>query len=222
MLRSIFFISVLLITFQSTFSQEKIFEDNCNDNSKRWRVRNDSNFLVTVKDGVLHLEKFQQNFTSRGCLWYSKVIPGFNTINNFSVTFYAKFVSGGDIFDAIDLLWGDMKKDATGRTNSNIYQLNFFLRGEVRLNHFNIKWDYPPNISIRHLLSKDFDAHSMNKYELIQKDGFVYFKINEVEVLKQKRDPIAGNSIGFQQCMKSAWEIDKIEIRQQPPAFVRL
>ena len=200
---------------------EKIFEENFNDNTRRWSIRNDTNFIVKIRDGVLHLEKLEKNFTHRGCQWYSKIIPGFNTLNNFSITYYIKFISGGDIFDEIDFLWGDMKRDAKGNSNSNIYQFNFFLKGEVRLNHFNSKWDYPPNRSIKHLLGSNFDPHRSNKYELIQKDGFVYFQINGVEVLKQECNPISGNSIGFQQCLKSAWEIDKIEIRQQPQVFVR-
>lgn len=66
------------------------------------------------------------------------------------------------------------------------------------------------------MLRKGFDAYNINKYELIQKNGFIYFLVNNIELLKQARKPIAGNNIGFQQCLKSAWEIDKIEIRQKP------
>ncbi|MEJ7672998.1 MAG: hypothetical protein WKF59_09860 [Chitinophagaceae bacterium] len=156
------------------------------------------------KKGVLHLEKLEKNFARRGCLWYNKIIPGFNTLNNFHITIYLKYSTGGENFDAIDFLWGD----------KGIYQLNFFPSGEVRLNYFNVKWDYPPNLNIKHLLSEDFDARNLNKYDLIQKDGFIYFMVNDIELLKQARKPMRGNSIGFQQCLKSAWEIDKIEIRQ--------
>lgn len=209
----IFFLLLIQLT---SFGQETILlKDDFTDNKMGWRQRKDSNFRVTVKDGVLHLEKFQKNFTSRGCLWYSKTIQGLNTLNNFSVIFSAKFLSGGDIFEEIDFQWGDMKRDVNGNSKANLYQVNFFLQGEVRLDHFNSKWDYFPKRSIKHLLGNNFDPHQINKYELIQRDGFIYFQINGVEVLKQKGDPVPGNSIGFLQCLKSAWEIDKIEIRQQ-------
>lgn len=219
MIRSIFCISLLLITFNITiFSQEKILlKDDFKNNRNKWHVQNDSDFIVYVKQGVLHLEKLYKNFDRRGCLWYYKSIPGFNTLNNFHITIFAKYVTGGDGTNVIDFIWGDKGILIDGRYNANIYQMNFlFSRGEVRLNQFNVRWDYPPNLNIKSLLRKGFDAYNINKYELIQKNGFIYFLVNNIELLKQARKPIAGNNIGFQQCLKSAWEIDKIEIRQKP------
>lgn len=217
MLKLTFWISFLIITFQKTsFGQEKILlRDDFKNNRRGWELQNDSNFLVSITDGVLHLEKLHKNFTSRGCLWYSKNIHRLNTLNNLSLTFYARFVSGGDIMDMIDFQWGDKGKVVNGRLNSNLYQLQFFIRGEVRLNYFNSNWNYFVRKNIKTLLGSEFNSNQFNKYEIIQKDGFIIFYINNKEVLKQLTKPIEGSSIGFQQCLKSAWEIDKIEIRQQ-------
>src|SRR5205085_12651877 len=106
-------------------------------------------------------------------------------------------------------------KMVNGRLNSNLYQLEFFPRGEVRLNYFNSNWNYFVRKNIKELLGAEFSSNRFNKYEIIQKDGFIIFSINNKEVLKQLTKPIEGSSIGFQQCLKSAWEIDEIEIQQQ-------
>ena len=216
MIRSVF-ISLLLSVLQITsFGQDKVLlKEDFKDNRKMWQLKNDTNFLVNIKDGVLHLEKLEKNFTHRGCQWYSKVIPGLNTLNNFSLTYYIRFISGGDIIDMIDFQWGDKGKMVNGRLNSNLYQLEFFPRGEVRLNYFNSNWNYFVRKDIKTLLGAEFNSKKLNKYEIIQKDGFIIFSINNREVLKQLTKPIEGSSIGFQQCLKSAWEIDKIEVRQQ-------
>ncbi len=208
---------LLLILEVTAFAQENILlKEDFKNNKNKWHVQNDSDFIVYIKHGVLHLEKLYKNFDRRGCLWYYKNVPGFNTLNNFHIIIYAKYIVGGDGFDLFDIIWGDKGVLIQNRYNANIYQMNFLIsRGEVRLNHFNMRWDYPPNLNIKSLLSKEFDAHQINKYEVIQKDGFIYFLINDIELLKQSRKPIAGNNIGFQQCLKSTWEIDKIEIRQK-------
>jgi hypothetical protein len=212
---------LLLITFKaSVFCQGKILlEDDFRNNKNAWRLQKDSNFLVNIKHGVLHLEKFEKNFTSRGCLWYNKTVQGLNTLNDFSITFYARFVSGGDIFDMIDLQWGMRKEGpaAAGRRNDNLYQLSFLLKGEVKLDYFNSNWNYYVRKDVKAILDgREFKSGTFNKYELVQKDGFVTFSVNDKELLKQLANPIAGNSIGFQQCLKSAWEIDKIIVRQLP------
>ncbi|MDB5198628.1 MAG: hypothetical protein JWO92_591 [Chitinophagaceae bacterium] len=209
--------SILLVTFNTTtFGQGKILlQDDFKNNKKGWKLQHDSDFFVDIKRGVLHLEKLQKNFTRRGCLWYNKIIPGLNTLNDFSITIYAKFLSGGDISDMIDLQWGNRGTTVNRKLTSNLYQLNFFMRGEIRLDYFNYNWNYSVKKSINKLLeANDFNPNQVNKYELIQKDEFVIFSVNGKEVLKQLCNPIAGNSIGFQQCLKSAWEIDKIVIRQ--------
>lgn len=216
MRRSIFSILFLIALQIKSFSQEKIlFKENFKNNRNKWELKNDTNFLVNIKDGALHLEKLEKNFTHRGCQWYSKFIPGLNTLNNFSFTYHIKFISGGDIIDMIDFQWGDKGKMVNGRLNSNLYQLEFFPRGEVRLNYFNSNWNYFVRKDIKTLLGSEFKSDRSNKYEIIQKDGFIIFSINNKEVLKQLCKPIEGSSIGFQQCLKSAWEIDDIEIQQQ-------
>lgn len=200
------------------FGQQTLLDDDFENNKNGWRQRHDSNFRVAVENGVLHLEKFGKNFISRGCLWYNKTIPGLNTLNDFSITFYASFVSGGDIFDAMDIQWGESMRRENDRIVSGLYQLMFMHRGEVKLDHFNRSWTYFVRKNIKTLLGEGFNPKESNKYELIQKDSFLIFRINGKEVMNQHYSPVAGNSIGFQQCLKSAWEIDKIIVRQE--AFV--
>lgn len=204
---SLFFFLLLLLQFLSidTFGQKKLLEDNFKNNKNEWKLRNDSNFLVEINDGVLHIEKREKNFISRGCLWYSRNIPGLNTQKDFSVTFWAKYISGGDIFDMIDFQWGESGKSVNGKLSSNLYQLSFHLKGEVKLDYFNRNWTYFVRKKIDPLQDKGFDPKRLNKYELEQRDSFVIFRVNDKEVLKQFYQPIAGSSIGIQQCLKAAW-----------------
>jgi hypothetical protein len=213
----------LLTTLAAVFSfslaataQKKIFEDDFKDNRNGWRLRHDSNFLVEIKNGALHIEKYQKNFVSRGCLWYNKSIPDFNTLKDFSVTLYAKFKSGSDIFDMIDFQWGTtpqpVDRSKQRLPSNSLYQLNFIVTGEVRLDYFDNNWSYFVRKNIKQALGAQFDPHNINKYEIAQKDSLVIFKINDKEVLRHFCNPIAGNSIGFQECLKTAWELDKIVI----------
>ncbi len=208
---------LLLFAFQKTvFCQDKILlADDFNNNSNHWKLVNDSNFLVEIKHGVLHIQKFQKNSIQNGCLWYSKPIDGFDTHENFSIAFYAKYISGGDIFDDIDLQWGKLNSEDTWRETPSLYQLSFMYRGEIHLNYFSKEWTYLIRKDTKDLLNGlAFNPYKINKYELIQKDGFVIVKVNDKEFFKQLTPPIDGNSIGFQQCMKNAWEIDKIIVKQ--------
>jgi hypothetical protein len=210
----------LLFGFLSStaFCQKKIFEDDFKDNKNGWKLRRDTNFLVEIKNGALHIEKFQKIFVSRGCLWYNKKIEGLNTLNDFSITLYAKFISGGDIFDWMDFQWGSslQPKDPLKQktvTNS-LYQLSFIVTGEIKLDYFDNDWSYFVRKNIKAALGENFDPKKINKYEIVQKDSLVSFKVNDKEVLRHFCSPIPGNSIGFQQCLKTAWELDRIVIRQ--------
>jgi len=198
------------------FSQEKILlQDDFLNNKNGWKLQRDSNFLVDIRNGALHLEKTEKNFTHRGCLWYNKTVPGLNTLEDFSITIYARFISGGDIFEMIDLQWGIRDPASIDRRNDNLYQLSLLFRGEVKLDYFNYKWNYYIRKNVKNILNENgFKPGVLNKYELAQQDGFVIFRVNDKELLKQLSDPIPGNSIGFQQCLKSAWEIDRITVRQ--------
>lgn len=218
MVTRLFYILFLVIFSASiAFSQEKIFEDDFKDNRNGWMLKHDSNFLVDIRNGCLHIEKFQKNFVSRGCLWYSKAIPGLNTGKDFSITFYAKYLTGGDIFDLMDVQWGNRlqpKNPSKPLPENSLYQLNFIMTGEVKLDYFDNNWTYFVRKNIKALLGEQFDAKKINKYEIAQTDSLVIFRVNDKEVLKQFCNPVSGNSIGFQQCLKTAWEIDRIEIRQ--------
>lgn len=205
----------ILLSLTAT-AQNLLFEDDFANNKNGWAVQEDANFRVAIENNVLHLEKFEKNFTSRGCLWYNKTIPRFNTLNNFSIILYAKYLSGGDLAEMIDLQWGECSRTENGRLVSCLNQLTFLFTERVSLERFEQKWTN----RVTEYVSSDaiacFDPKQLNKYEVEQRDGFVVFRLNDKEVFRQRYTPVAGNSIGFQQCLKSAWEIDKIVIHQQP------
>lgn len=198
------------------YGQEKVLlNDHFNDNRNNWYLQKNIYFLTDVKDGVLHLEKFEKNFIQRGCLWYNKAIPGLNTLQDFSITLHARLISGGDIFEMIDMQWGQRDTTGRGREKDDLYQMSLAFRREVKLEYFNSGWNFCVRKNIRALLdSNKFNPRQFNKYELIQKAGFIIFRVNDIELLKHMAEPIPGNSIGFQQCLKSAWEIDQIVVRQ--------
>lgn len=200
------------------FSQMKtLLDDDFKNNEHGWQLQRDKSFLVAMDSGVLHIEKYIKNFTDRGCLWYNKTVPGLNTLQNFSITLYARFLSGGDISDKIDLQWGNhVSNDKTGATESNLYQMNIMFRGKLHLDYFNSQWTYSVRKDVKEMMEENrFDPNGLNKYELVQQDSFIMLNINDKPYFKQLYSPVPGNSFGFQQCMKSAWEIDRIIVRQQ-------
>lgn len=215
-MKKLFFCLLLTSLTLPLFSQNKILlEDDFNNNKNKWKLQNDTDFIVNISNGFLHLEKKFKNFDRRGCLWYNRAIPNFNTAKNFSITIYAKLVSGGDIFEMFDVQWGVRDKFKKDRRNDSLYQLSLMLKGAVKLDYFNYSWTYyvwkdPQAI----LKENNFKPDEVNKYELVQKDGLLTFRVNDKELLKQATNPIEGNSIGFQHCMKSAWEFDKIIVQQ--------
>lgn len=213
----IFFLLAFVIIHPNCFAQKStlLFSDDFENNKNGWYLRNDSSFKVDIQNGKLHIEKYIKNFTDRGCLWMRKEIPGFNTLEDFSITVYARNIYGDDVFNSFDIQWGVLDKRMSSKITS-IYQLNYlYERGDVQLDYFNNGWDYSLRKEAKEIAQKNmYKPGAINKYEIIQQDGFVILKINDQQYFKQYAKPVAGNSIGFQRCLKSAWEIDKIMIHQ--------
>lgn len=214
MLKYLFFLMFLSLT---AFGQDTVlFKDDFQDNRNNWKLwENSKEFYVNIEQGVLHLEKRNKNFDSRGCLWYSQKIDGFDTSKDFSIVLVGKFVSGGDIFEALDIQWGTLAEKNIS-TQSTLYQLNFFLDGNVRLDFFQSKWDNFNKVNVKEKLEEiAFNPEVFNKYEVSQESGFIRFKINGYEVFKQYVVPVKGNAIGFQHCLKCVWEIEELEVVQK-------
>ncbi len=214
-----FFLLIFLFSLCQAFGQGRILlKDDFKKNKNKWVLRRDSDFLVEIRGGALHLEKFEKNKIRNGCLWYSKTIPKLNTLKNFSIILFARFVSGGDHSEVIDLQWGSRSKSKSGNVTGGLYQFSFYRQGKVHLDYFNTQWSYLVSKYIDPTLVEDFDFTKVNKYEIIQNNGFVIVKVNDQEILKRLTKPIPGNTLGFQQCLKSAWEIDKLLfVRKSPP-----
>ncbi len=214
MQKGIITLIILLISHAGLCQGKVLLSENFRNNKNGWQQRNDSSFSVVITNGVLRWQKYKKNFDDRGCLWYKKEIKGLNTLEDFSITIVAKFVDGGDIFDAFDIQWGNWDKVISSKITS-IYQLSFFLKGDVKLDYFSKNWNYSLRQMAREINNnKQYRPGEFNNYEIVQKDGFVILSINDKQFFKQFASPIAGNSIGIQGCMKSIWEIDKIVVKQ--------
>jgi hypothetical protein len=187
---------------------------------------------VAIEKGALHIEKKERNRIRNCCLWYNQEIPGLNTMNDFSITFFASAISFGDIFNAIDFQWGKKNGHINGRSQDSLYQVNFRMKGEITLDLFNKKWYYlhrenfPTNVLIADAPGAQVNPNhestmqpqaQYTKYEIIQQGDTCIIMINGHEVLRKPIKRIYGNSIGIQQCLKCAWKIDEIIIRQDPP-----
>ncbi len=213
----IFFLLIYITLHQNCFAQKStlLFNDDFENNKNGWYLRNDSSFRVDIQNGKLHIEKYIKNFTDRGCLWLRKEIPGLNTLEDFSITIYARNIYGNDVFNSFDIQWGMWDQQIRSKVTS-IYQLNYlYERGDVQLDYYNSSWDYSLRKAAKEIAEKNvYKPGAINKYEIIQQEGFIILKINDRQYFKQYVKPVAGNSIGFQRCLKSAWEIDKIIVHQ--------
>ncbi|GIZ08084.1 T9SS type A sorting domain-containing protein [Flavobacterium sp. UMI-01] len=217
MIKSLVFGIFFLATL--SYGQERILlNENFNDNGNAWDLRPTAKeFIVNIDKGVLHLEKLHKNFDNRGCLWYSKEIDSLDTSKNFSIVVDAKQISGGDFKDVLDIQWGVSSKRYI-KEKAMLYQLDIHLDGFVWLKFYQSKWDYFNKVNIKRKLEEiGFDPKAKNRYEVLQEEGFVRLKINGQEVYKQYILPIDGNCIGFQHCLKGAWEIDQIIVSQLLP-----
>ncbi|MDB5193246.1 MAG: hypothetical protein JWQ96_2809, partial [Segetibacter sp.] len=177
---------VFLCFVNSTFCQQTIIMDETFDNNNNnWKVFSDSNFKVKIEGGLLHLQKYEKNRINKSCLWYKKEIPNFNTSTDFSITFYAKVLSTDDLFNLVDLQWG-FRNAGEGSINRNdsLFQVEFVMDGQVRLNYFDKKWNHLKWINSTDTAKtgdptwrKDrntryvypYKSEVFNKYEIIQK-----------------------------------------------------
>lgn len=180
--------------------------DNFDNNENNWKMINNKNFLVENENGVLHIEKFEKNRISNGCLWYSKSFEKLDTSKDFSISFDARFISYDDIYNAFDFQWGNM--------DSTSYQLSVSIDGKFKLKSFNriaspqLRWtDIAENEKAGLIKLDDF-----NHIQIIQIDGKCFILINKKVVLKTKIN-CSGKQIGFQECLKVAWELDNFKIR---------
>ena len=227
-----YFLILLVFSSANTFAQSKtIFKEKFNNNKRHWKLQNDSDFVVRIDSGKLYIEKLGVNKIRNGCLWLRKAIPYFNTAKDFSITFYSKVLFYKDIFPIIDMQWGNLS--VAGDCNivlcDSLYQLELSPTGAVRAAYFRKGWTYyawsdKPVINDNYekdiyygnkqdmsaLIKKD----QFNKYEIIQQSDTLWVKVNKVLLYKRKIKVIGGNSIGIQQCLKTAWQIDKIIIKQ--------
>lgn len=186
--------------------QRLIFSDRFENNENNWKLLHTDNFLVYMTNGVLRFEKSERNFNQRGCLWLNQPIDSFNTLNDFTISYDARFVKCSDVFNGIDFQWGNV--------NHDLYQLAFTTGGQVNLKRFTMskesRWsDITTNVLLGLIKEKEF-----NHVVIHQIGNRCTICVNGIEVINTKIERIAGDKIGVQQCLKIIWEMDNLEIRQ--------
>ena len=184
-----------------------VISDDFSDNSNNWKLVNSTEFKVNVDSGRLHIEKLKKNFDSRGCLWYRRNIEKFNTANDFSISFDASIVSSDDIFESIDFQWGNINE-------SSFYQLMMSSDGVIKLDKFNVelqsRWSTVDSQRVQDLL----DKRKINHIRICQLGNRCIVYVNNREVLNTTIEIILGSDIGVQGCMKVAWNMDNLVIKQ--------
>lgn len=218
-IRILFALMMLTLCTQIVAAQQKIiFHDRFKRNKNKWPIISDEDFSVTIKDRAIIFEKKEKNSVKNGCLWYSKPISKFKTDKDFHISFDSQILYWDDIFNAFDFQWGLIDETDTLNTKRVIYQLDF-ANDAVRLSKFEQGkgWQYY-NWSSSY--SKSFNStfllqpQTTNKIDVIQKENFLLVSINDVNVYQIAIEPLKGNSIGIQQCLKSKWVMRNLKIRQ--------
>lgn len=210
-----FILSVSFATFVGCTEQKVIFRDNFRNNKHRWQLISDEEFYVEIANKAISFQKKTKNRINNYCLWYEKTIPKFNTARDFIISFEAEIISADDVSNGFDFQWGkkDEMNDST-RIKPVWFQLDFSL-DRIRLAKFNNGWEYYNQVYYKKADSLFQLKYGMKyRYEIIQKDKIVSVKINDVIVYSKEIEPIAGQSIGVQQCLKGQWRMSKLRILQ--------
>lgn len=212
-------ICFLLVIYGSiSFAQKNvIFNDDFEGYKNEWQQIKNSEFIVKQDQGKLLFSKANNNRIINGCLWYKKTIPNFNTEQNFSIEFEAKSKSSEFKDYFFDIQWGKLQ-EFDGVRKTAIYQIDFNA-DKVRLSRL-VKpnnWQYfawSDQLLDQSLSKFSMERNVSNKFEIIQQDGTLLIKINGILVYKLPIEVQNGSEIGFQNCLKSEWELDKITIKQ--------
>lgn len=183
-----------------------VVKENFSNNRNNWQLIKDSNFYVGFAKGALHIEKLERNRINNGCMWYSKNFEEFDASRNFLISFDARFISYDDVFNGFDFQWGSR--------DSILYHLAVNTDGWCILERFNNQV-HPRNRWTR--IDETFNTglirlNDNNRVDIIYLNGECTIMINKKQVL-QAKIKCSGKQIGFQGCLKVAWEFDNLRIR---------
>lgn len=210
---------LVFLGFSTCYAQQNvILKEDFEGFENNWQLINTKEFKVNQEAGTLSIRKATENQIINGCMWYKKTIPSFNADKNFSIEFEAKSISSEFASNCFDFIWGKMQ-EYDGTRKLSIYQIDFNLTN-VRLAKFELfkGWKYyewSNELTDSSLSVFKIERGNFNKFEIIQKDNIIMVKVNNSLVYKM---PIElqkiGSEIGFQQCLKSEWEMDNLIIKQ--------
>ena len=211
------FLIIFFLCSNLRAQQNIIFKDNFENYENDWKLIKTNEFIVRQEEGKLFISKANENKINNGCLWYKKTINGFNTEKSFTIEFDAKSINSEFAKVLFDFTWGRMQ-EFDGVTKTLIYQLDFGIN-RVRLGKFQLGkgWKYYswsdeiPNVSISEF---NIERGVFNSFAIIQNENLLTVKINNAVVYQMTIEPQVGSEIGFQQCLKSEWELDNVVIKQ--------
>lgn len=110
-----------------------------------------------------------------------------------------------------------------------MYQADFIMEGRLHLNYFDKKWNYFHRVGLPDTSQKiasnmpitrsaefafPYKKNEFNKHEIIQNGDSIIIKVNDFQILHKPIRRIYGNKLGIQQCLKSAWVMDRIVVKQ--------
>jgi len=227
MLKFTILFTSIVFCFSCGYNKNIVFKDSFKDNRNNWDLKNNyDDFSVNISDGNLNIEKHTKNSVNNGCLWLNKEIDGFSTDKDFSIVFSAKIMNYDSISNRIDFQWGTINEPMV---KSRLYQINFSIYGDIYLDYLENGWerlsrkqlksDIKSNLKINGVEYSDQPypviSNIYNKYEIYQVGDSCLISINGIIVYSEKINVVPGNYIGIQQCLKSSWKIDYIEITQE-------
>lgn len=211
---------IVLLCFMSTSCamNKNLFTEDFATNKNNWDLRDDAEFKLAIDSGTYHIAKKNKNFDSRGCLWLSKEIKNFNTAEDFELSFDISITKQDDIVNQIDFMWGSRNVTANTGDASQLYQV-IIAQKYTQLNHFGyqenrkqVGWIYGPKSS--NLQQTNYTTNKWFTVKIIQRNHTLTVLINDRKVLKNTITPIAGNTIGIQNCLRNEWQIDNIKIKK--------
>jgi len=116
-----------------------------------------------------------------------------------------------------DFMWGNIDLKEATENQQLFYQINI-AQNYVQLNSFGIiekssrkGWSYGNKVNS---ISKNYKINEWSLIKIMQRDKILTVYIDNKEVFKSKIDPIPGNMIGIQNCLKCEFLIDDLRIER--------
>lgn len=177
----------------SKSNKEYVFEENFNNNSRTWKVGNESEREFTIAGGYYTLE----NYAEKAKLTYRPA--DFDETNDFEIETSMKYIYGEDLTSHA-LLW------ANG--NSMDYGFYFTAAGSYKIAYYDGSYKDIVDFTQTSALKRG----EFNKFTVRKVGNQYYFFINEIFIYQTDFRDFFGKQIGFQVSSKSKIQIDYVKV----------